>query len=102
MPALRRQRKANLCEIEANLAYIVSSSPGGVTGRPYLKKTKKKKEYKKLTRYGHTQEIEVENQKFQVILSDSKFEASLYFLRSCLNFLKRRVVVSYELWEFFF
>ena len=36
--ALERQRQVDLCEIKANLVYIVSARPARDTGRPCLKK----------------------------------------------------------------
>ena len=41
IPALGRQRWADLCEFKAGLVYIASSRPGGTKGRPCLKNTKK-------------------------------------------------------------
>ena len=43
IPALGRQRQEELCEFQASLVYIASSRPAGATGKPCLKKAKKKK-----------------------------------------------------------
>ena len=48
IPALGRQRQEELCEFQASLVYIASSRPAGATGKPCLKKAKKKKKRKGL------------------------------------------------------
>ena len=41
--ALGRQRQVDICDFKACLVHIVRSRPTETKGRPYLKKTKKKK-----------------------------------------------------------
>ena len=59
IPALAKQRQADLCEIKASLVYKVNPGQPGLcyTEKPYLKKQNKhrKERNKEICRYGHRQ-----------------------------------------------
>ena len=44
--ALGRQSQMDFCEFKASLVFIVNSRPAGAIGKPYIKRTKKKKKKK--------------------------------------------------------
>jgi hypothetical protein len=58
IPALRRQRQANLCEFKANLVYRGSSRTAQVIqGNPDSKRKKKKNQREKEKEYSPTEHI---------------------------------------------